>query len=265
MDHLISTQTLDGRRIAPVEVALIAQGSLRASPEGIPALRKAPDPSGGMTVHPSLLRHADEQTVVGLAAVFRAILEGGLDPGGFGDWSVLAAPRYLGRATFEKTFPTFQDEGAWGVSPHLIPAHSLHSPSGAISQALKAQGPNLGVGGTPGGEREALLFAATLLQTGSIAGVWVVLTAREGEVGGSAPAGDYESLAIALTASEPGFAGPRLRVSPDEVRLVGGAESPGRDVARWLAPGTLRLDAGHPAGAIPRPRVRKAREARNDG
>jgi hypothetical protein len=174
MDPLISTQTLDGRRLAPVEVALIARGAFRASLEDFPTLRKAPDPSGQVAVHPSLLRHADEQTVVGLAAVFRAVLEGGLDLAGFGDWSVLAAPRYHGRAAFERAFPTFQREGAWGVSPHLIPAHSLHSPSGTISQALKAQGANLGVGGTPGGEREALLFASTLLRVGGIAGVWVV-------------------------------------------------------------------------------------------
>jgi hypothetical protein len=264
---LRSTQVLDGHRVAPADCALIARGAYRATPEEVPALRKAPDPSGGFPVNPSLLRHADEQTVVGLAAVLLAIHEGGLDPAGFGDWAVLAVPRYLGRATFEKVFPTFQEEGAWGVSPHLIPAHSLHSPSGTISQALKAHGPNLGVGGTPGGEREALLYASTLLLSGSTPGVWVVLTGREGEVNGASPAGDYEALALALTASKPGFEGPRFRVSPDEVGLVGGVESLTRDVARWLAPGTFRVDAGHASRAIPRPHSRPRRtnrEPRND-
>jgi hypothetical protein len=259
---LRSTQALEGRRIATAEVALIAQGTSRATPEEIPALRKAPDPLGGVAVHPSLLRHADEQTVVGLAAVLRAIREAGLDPGGFGDWSVLAAPRYHGRAAFERAFPTFREEGAWGVSPHLIPAHSLHSPSGTFSQALKAHGPNLGVGGTPGGEREALLYASTLLLGGSIPGVWVVLTAREAEHDGSGSAGDYEALALALTLSDPGFDGPRLRVSPDEIRAFGLAEPSTRDVDRWLAPGTLRGDAGHPSGAIPHPHFRPVREPR---
>jgi hypothetical protein len=266
-DPLRSTQTLNGRRVASADCAVVAQGKYRATADEIPTLRKAPDPSGVFPVHPSLLRHADEQTVVGLAAVFLAIREGGLDPLGFGDWAVLAAPRFLGRATFERTFPTFLEESAWGVSPHLIPAHSLHSPSGTISQALQAHGPNLGVGGTPGGENEALLFAATLLLSGSVPGVWVILTGRNGDVSGDSPAGDYDALALALAASEPGFAGPRLRVSPDEVRAVGVAESSSRDIARWLAPGTYRLDAGHPSGAIPRPhsRLRRVdRETRND-
>ncbi len=206
--------------------------------------------------------------MVGLAAVLRAIREGGLDPLGFGEWAVLAAPRYFGRAAFERAFPTFQEEGAWGISPHLIPAHSLHSPSGTISQALKAQGPNLGVGGTPGGEFEALLFASTLLMTGASPGVWLVLTARESERDGSALAGDYEALALALSPMIPSFQGPRLRVSPVEVRAVGVADTLSRNVARWLEPGTLRVDAGHPSGAIPRPhsRPRQAdRENRNDG
>jgi hypothetical protein len=264
---LRSTQTLDGRRVATVDCALLAQGTFTSTPEEIPALRKAPDPSGGFSVHPSLLRHADEQTVVGLAAVLLAIREGGLDPAGFGDWAVLVAPRYLGRATFERTFPTFQQEGAWGISPHLIPAHSLHSPSGTISQVLQARGPNLGVGGTPGGEHEALLFASTLLLSGASPGVWVVLTGRRGEANGVGPAGDFEAIALALAPSKFGFEGPRLWVSPDEIRLVGAVDSLSREVTRWLTPGTLRLDAGHPTGAIPRPhsRPRRAdRETRND-
>jgi len=259
MEPLISTQILESRRVTPVEIALIGQGSFQASPEAIPSLRKAPDPSGSISVHPSLLRHADEQTVVGLAAVFQAIHESSLDPQGFGGWSILAAPRYFGRAAFERAFPTFQGEGAWGVSPHLIPAHSLHSASGTISQALVAHGPNLGVGGTPGGDLEALLFASTLIEAGSTAGVWVVLTGRETERDGLTPAGEYQALALALTRMTPGRSTARLQVAPGLVRGIGLAEAPGLAISRWLSPETLRLDAGHSEGAIPRPHSRPIR------
>jgi hypothetical protein len=262
---LISTQTFAGHRVTAAECALVAQASFRASPGEIPALRKAPDPSGGPAVHPSLLRHADEQTVVGLAAVFQAAREANLDLGGFGEWAVLAAPRYLGRAAFERAFPTFRAEGAWGVSPHLIPAHSLHSPSGTISQALQAHGPNLGVGGTPVGGREALLYASTLLLVGSIRGVWVVLTGRESEHDGTNPAGDYEALALALAPAEPGREGPRLQISPAEVLTVGAPDPTRRAIARWLALGDLRVDAGQPSGAVPHPHIRPSRPRRAPG
>lgn len=257
-----TTQTRHGRGVARAECALIAQATFRASPAELPALRKTPDPAGTLALAPSLLRHADEQTVVGLVAVIRAIQENRLESTSFADWAVLAAPRYLGRSTFEQVFPTFQDEGAWGVSPHLIPAHSLHSPSGTISQALKAQGPNLGVGGTPGGEKEALLYASTMLLAGSIPGVWVVLTDRIGlgEEGGSE--GDYAALAMALVASKPEASGARLRISPDEVRLGGASKAASLALGRWLTPGLLRVDEGHSQGSIPRPHFRQPRQGR---
>ena len=256
MDPLSSTQSLDARRAGTLGCALMALAAFRASPSEIPGLRKAPDEPGGFSVHPSLLRHADEQTVAGLAAVYRAIRRSGLDPAGFADWSVLVAPRYLGRAAFERAFPIFREEGAWGVSPHLIPAHSLHSPSGTISQALKAHGPNLGIGGTPGGVREALLCAATWLGSGIAPGVWVVLIGRIEESDGTAEAGDYEALALALVPEEIAPDAPVLRVSPEGVDLAAFGDDSSPSLARWLAPGSLRLDAPEPGGSVPRPHFR---------
>ncbi len=258
---MTSTQSPPAR-LATFDCALVAEARCRATPADIASRRKSPDPSGRIAVHPSLLRHADEQTVAGVAAVFGAILGAGLDPEGFGAWAVLAAPHYLGRVAFERAFPTFQAEGAWGVSPHLIPAHSLHSPSGTLSQALKAHGPNLGIGGTPAGVRESLLVASTWLMTGTVPGVWVVVTGREHESDGREPAGDYEALALALTPAPAGHLGPRLRVSPDEVAPLGLADAARIDLARWLKPGTLRADAPRPSGAIPRPHFRPGRSAR---
>src|SRR4051794_34136247 len=72
----------------------------RASAPEIPALRKAPGIFGEHAVAANLLRHSDEQTVVGLVALLRAASLGGFAPGDFADWAVLAAPRFLGRAAF---------------------------------------------------------------------------------------------------------------------------------------------------------------------
>jgi len=200
---------------------VLAQATFRASGPALATLRRSPGTLGGAAVPVSLLRHADEQTVVGLAAVLRAIREGNLDAGAFNDWAVVAAPQHLGHALFfQSAFAQFLAEGAWGVSPHLISNHSLHSPSGAISLALKAQGPNLGVGGAPGCEPEAFVLAATLLDEQSVAGVWVVLTAWEpAQLGGRVErdAGEYVGCAVALVGPGATRANGRLRVQPGQV------------------------------------------------
>jgi hypothetical protein len=250
------------QRFADVSCDLAAWGSFRASAADLPSLRKSPGTLGDEPTPNGLLRHVDEQTVVGVAAVLRAVRESSLEPSSFGRWSVLAAPRFLGRAKFEASFPQYCAEGAWGVSPHLIPGHSLHSPSGTISQALHAHGPNLGVGGTPGGEREAFLVAATWLEAGWADGVWLVLTGRDpgstGEVAVSEP-GDYRALALALVGSRPEFGGPRLLIRPQAITLETSDSDPSAraELLDWLRPaerpivgaGKLwRADAGHDPG-----------------
>jgi hypothetical protein len=249
-----------------VSCDVVAWASSRALAADLPGLRKSPGTLGGEPMANGLLRHVDEQTVVGVAAVLKAVHESALDPSGFGRWSVLAAPRFLGRTKFELSFPQYRDEGAWGISPHLIPGHSLHSPSGTISQALHAHGANLGIGGTPGGEREAFLVAATWLEAGWADGVWLVLTSRDpeptGEVAISEP-GDYRALALALVGSQPGFEGPRLQISPRSIMLeTSDADSLARaELLDWLRPAEKtmaeggriwRVDAGHDSLTVPR-------------
>jgi hypothetical protein len=156
----------------------------------------------------TFLKHADEQTVVALAAVFEAVRSHGLAPPGvpapFRDWGIVAAPRFLGRPLLAAALPRFQNEGAWGVSPHLIPHRSLHSISGTVSQALKVQGPNFGVGGGPGGELEALITAVVLLHDMNLPGVWLVLSRLDPEgpcdpaTGRAAPGTLARGLALAL-------------------------------------------------------------------
>jgi hypothetical protein len=138
---------------------------------------------------------------------------------------VLAAPRFLGRPTMAAALTRFRAEGAWGVSPHLIPHRCLHSLSGTVSQALQVHGPNFGVGGGPGGEAEALRAALALLTGQRLPGVWVVLTRLDPELppdgsGLPPPGSSCAALALALAPARPGWAGVRVRL------LAGGGAGP---------------------------------------
>jgi hypothetical protein len=205
--------------------ALAGSGILRAAPDQIPALRQAPVPGPGTTLPPGFLKHADDQTVVGIGAVFRALHDSSaLAARQLTDWGVVAGSRFLGRATLALALQRFALEGAWGVSPHLIPHRSLHSISGTVSQALGIHGPNFGAGGGPTCASEAILAAAALLSEGRVPGVWVVLTGwdpepileRPGLAGsnGHRPSvSRCTGAALALTSLELDWGGPRLCLS----------------------------------------------------
>jgi hypothetical protein len=194
-----------GREVA-CDVA--AHAVLRVPLEAVGDIRRVPGPVWGPVLPPAFLKHADEQTVVGLGAVYHAIHDYHLS-GPFTDWGVLAAPRFLGRPTMAAALQRFAAEGAWGVSPHLIPHRSLHAISGTVSQALKIQGPNFGVGGGPGAAGEALVAAAALLGRGKVPAIWVVLTGLDPEAapdqaGRSPPGTHCVGMALALTTTKAG-------------------------------------------------------------
>jgi hypothetical protein len=191
----------------------------------------------------SFLKHADEQTIVGLAAVLAALREPSVTPDAstakwtsdrFRDWGVVASPRFLGRSAMAASLQRYRAEGAWGVSPHLIPHRSLHSLSGTISQALAIHGPNFGTGGGPGGDREALLSAFALLQGQQVPGVWVVCTRLDPEAGpddsGQLPAECFlEGLALALTPAPPAnLRGQRTGRNGELPRVADLPETPAR-------------------------------------
>ena len=208
-----------------VSCDLAADATVRAGLESLPELRKHPGSVHGEPVPPSLLKHADEQTVAGLVAVCQALASPALQATDFRDWGVAAAPRFLGRPAMAAALQRFQAEGAWGVSPHLIPHRSLHSLSGTVSQALKIHGPNFGVGGGPGGVAEVLLAATAMLERRKLPGVWVVLTCLDPELapdesGRPASGTKCVGLALALMPIRRGAAGRHMR-------LVCGA--PGQD------------------------------------
>jgi hypothetical protein len=229
----------------PFACDLVAWAFARATEAELRALRRSPGTLGGAPPAAGLLKQADEQSVIGLAAVLRAVADGGLDPSGFARWGVVSAPRLLGLSAFRAAFPQFLAEGAWGVAPLLVSSHSLHSPSGVISQALGAHGPNLGAGGAPGSEAQAFLAASALLDGPSADGVWVVLTGSEpGAPGpdGGAPI-TFEAVALALTPARPGWPGRRLLVGPGWVDVVDAGRA-----SRWRPSGP-HFRVGVPAGA----------------
>jgi hypothetical protein len=198
-----------------VSCAVLAHKLVRGTTAELAALRQNQEV---IPLPPSFLKHADEQTVAAVAAVFGAVRKHGLDPGGFTTWAVLAAPRFLGRVAMHASLQRFRTEGAWGISPHVIPHRSLHAVSGTISQALKIHGPNYGVGGGPGSWSEAFLTAAALVGDSRVPGVWLVLTGWEPEqaptaAGGINPAAVCGAVALALTAPRPDWQGLQLRVT----------------------------------------------------
>ena len=200
---------------ARIECAVAARALLRVPVEQVAPLRKQPGPAPS-PFPVSFLKHSDEQTVVALAAVFTAIRDHQL-PGDFRHWGAVAGPRFLGRATTAAAVPRFLAEGAWGVSPHVVPHRSLHAVSGTLSQALKLHGPNFGVGGGPGSEGELMLADMALLQGMRLPGVWLLFSRCQPDLcpdgsGAPPPGTEIQALALALVPVAAGL--PRLALVP---------------------------------------------------
>src|SRR5437868_7838943 len=101
-------------------------GTARADLAAIATMRKslpawAPQETAG-----HFLKHADEQTVLAVAAVDRAIQSSRMTPEDYRDWAIIAAPRYIGRIAGTTTLARYAKGGGPALSPHLIPQHSLH-------------------------------------------------------------------------------------------------------------------------------------------
>ena len=181
--RVMSTGTLSAPPAgAMVCCAIAGYASLRLTAETLTGMRKPLSPLTGQPLPATLLKHADDQTVAALAAVSEAIRKHNLANRDFRNWGVVAAPRFLGRATMGQVLHRFRQEGAWGISPHLIPHRSLHAVSGTLSLALQIHGPNFGVGAGPLAESEGLAVAAALVGSENVPGVWVVLTGYDPEI-----------------------------------------------------------------------------------
>jgi hypothetical protein len=207
---------------------VVAHCIVRASAAEIRQFRQHFPLPSGERLPPGFLKHAEDQTVAGLLAVCRAINDYQLTKESFDAWGVLGAPRYLGRVAMMSAIQKFVLEGAWGLSPHLIPHRLLHALSGAVSQALKIRGPNFGVGGGPSGVSEALFAAAAMLDGDRVPGLWLILTGCQPEPttemgDGLEGASGCNALALALIAGRVDRQGLRLRICGQQ--KLGGANT----------------------------------------
>jgi hypothetical protein len=240
--------------------SLAAAGVAVATLAELPALRERPGGPNSRTVPPRFLRHADEQTVVGLAAVLRAMDDPALADENYATWGVIAAPVLPGRLGGAATFTKFREGGPAAISPHIIPQNSLHSVAGAISVGLGLHGPNFGIGGGPEALAEGLTVALSLVDDTNLPGLWLVLTQWTPEPvpdgrGSTATETTCSAIALALraqagpgvtlrmtlpgsralTASSRDACDSRLEQAPaDHGRLADGREALA-ELARWLA------------------------------
>jgi hypothetical protein len=233
-DHkVISNREIETRavRSAPrpqtIPIAEVrGHGFCRMTRTEAAGIRRHPEaqPRPCPSLQSSVVRHSDDQTIVALSAVYKAVsqMEGCRD-GEFDGWGILVASRFLGRSTLIEALNRFLAEGVWGVSPHLIPHYALHSPAGTLSVALGLRGPNLGIGGGVGAGFEGLLAALSWLTSGVVPGLWLVQSAwspefvpdQQGEPMGNCAC---RALAMALVHSplpSPGRFGLRLVTSRD--------------------------------------------------
>jgi hypothetical protein len=247
-----------------------AFGTVRVPLEQLPELRQAPGSYGRDTANS--VRLADDQTVLGLAAVLRAIQAAGWHERSFADWGVIGAPRYLGRLRAAAILHRFLRQGVRGMSPLVIPHQSLHAVSAGISMGLGSHGPNFGVASGPDNVSEGLLAGLSLLAECSAPGVWVVLTEWETEprpdtAGQSTIPTHGVAVALGLVRQEEaasalrlqlhpaGLVGPRGSVCVSELAafLTGPAAAPG---GRWSCPvegaGVLELTASEAGSQVDR-------------
>jgi hypothetical protein len=208
-------------RTGVVCCSIAGYAAVRVAADQFSTLRRQPGAAVKQPLSPSFLRHADEQTVAGVAAVLKAVHDHDLAGTAFTEWGVIAGPCLMGRQPSVDAMARFLEEGAFAISPHLIPHESLHAISGTVSQALEIHGPNFGVSGGPGAAEDTILTAATLLVGNTLPGLWVLLTDYEREMlplpadrSPEATANPPDCLGLAL-ALLPGFTeGPVLEICP---------------------------------------------------
>jgi hypothetical protein len=236
------------------EAGVAARAAVAARIADLPALRERPGPPAGRAIPPRFLRYSDEQTVVGLAAVLRAMDELPLQDTQFDNWGVLAAPQFPGRVVGAGAFRRFARDGAATVSPHIIPHNSLHSLAGAVSVALGLHGPNFGVGGGPQALAEGLTAALTFLDNGVSNGLWLVITGWDPEpvpdgAGSTATDSVCYGLAMALVPHSTAE-GSVLRLTPGpRLAMTQFSEQPSRPCSLAQLIRSLGIDRDGPPAA----------------
>jgi hypothetical protein len=204
-----------------IEACVLTWATVRAMPTEIAQWRKNPNPQPPSPLTPSQLKNADEQTIAALWAVSESITGLERRTVDFSRWGAIAAPIYLGRQAIAASCERYKVEGAWGVSPHMIPQHSLHAVSGTVSQILKMHGPNFGVGNGSGSANDGWITAATLLSENLVPGIWLLLTSHVGEhlpaeEGQTEVHPPVEAVALALVPGTTSRSGLQVRIGAEE-------------------------------------------------
>jgi hypothetical protein len=195
-------------RARVARLTIVAAATVRASWAEIGVLRKQVPAYNNVDLPGHFFKHSDEQTVVSMAAVSRAIEQFKLNPAEQLAWGIVAAPRYPGRMAGGNIIRRFRKGAYANVSPHVLAQHSLHSVSGAISVVTGIGGPNFSVGGGPRALVDGLLSAITLFDAVPLQGAWLVASAWNpepypGEEGPTDEAAACQAVAFALTTDEP--------------------------------------------------------------
>ncbi|MGF1580465.1 MAG: beta-ketoacyl synthase N-terminal-like domain-containing protein [Gemmataceae bacterium] len=203
-----------------VQCSLLAHAVARVPLADIVKTRREMTLFGEPPFAKSFLKPSDEQTVVAVQAVLKAIEDSGLGEVPFGEWGVVAASQYFARRNARHAIEQFRIGGIWKVSPLFVPHYSLHAISGTISQALKIHGPNVGVGGKQDAFAEGLLTSLTMLEMHDVPGVWTVITRCEPDrISFEDPSSSQDvvchAVALALV-KEPTDTLPSLQLTPHQ-------------------------------------------------
>jgi hypothetical protein len=179
------------------ECAIAGFGVAEATFDEIAHLRKDPGPARPEAMSFQILKHADEHTVLALAAMLNGLAALPSDTH-FGDWGVVAAPRWPGRLGTANALERYRADGSRGVSPMTIPTVCLHSLSGTVSLAFGMRGPNFGVGGGLTSVADGLLAGLGLQLERRLPGTWVIFSEWSAEPGQAATPTAPRACALAL-------------------------------------------------------------------
>jgi hypothetical protein len=201
-----------------IECIVAASRWLSVLAGDMPRLRATAAAAFPGTVTTGILKQADEQSLTALVSLRQAMDASGIVAADCDAWGLVAAPRTPGRKRIAESISRFAEQGAWSVSPHVIPHCSLHSLSGMLSQALQLHGPNIGAGGVAGAEAEALWAALALLEGERLPGVWVVLTGWERDTNCEGGACQAAVVGLRPAAGQP-LSYLQFRLTPEESQL----------------------------------------------
>ena len=238
---------------------VLAAGGVRVPWAEIPNLRKSFGSHRGQALAP-LVRQSDEQTVLALAAVMRAVDGAGWRERSFANWGVVASGRSFGRMRFDTAIERYRRLKTRGASPLVVPHLSLHALSGTLSIALGMHGPNYGVSGQADHLGETLLAGLGLIEREDVDGLWVVACDFDPEPTLDAdgePASDVVGHAAALAINREASTieltlGPGIQSGGRLSKLVDWLESPGSSPWRCGVAGVGVLDVCRAAAALRR-------------